>query len=247
MPAASCPGQSTTRRLMSRCRLCTRKPCGRTPRLPRAAAPNLAIRRRPRECRQPLAGPRPRPTNSDKPTSEAFGAGPGHGREGRTHRARLKRFTGPGWATRTHPYRETAARRPRRPFEHRSKAHENPGAAGPLELPREPNGPDRSAAPAQGESGVPRRRNRRRAGLPNPSSRWRDDDLGRSDRGRNDRDRSDRGQSPPPPPNRNSREGSAVPRFAGCRVDLSPKAQAHGPKPGEPFTLADDPALSRGK
>lgn len=70
---------------------------------PRAAAPNLAIRYRPREDRRPLAGPRPRPTSSCKPTSETFGARSGRGRQGKPRPVHLKRFTGPGRATRAQP------------------------------------------------------------------------------------------------------------------------------------------------
>jgi len=56
MLTASRPGRDTTRRLMSRGRLRTRKAARRNLPLPRAVAPNLAIRRRPREDRRPLNG-----------------------------------------------------------------------------------------------------------------------------------------------------------------------------------------------
>ena len=74
----------------------------------------------------------------------------------------------------THPVRDAAALEGPKTPKCRSEAPKEPGSGRLHGVPEgHPDGPDRSAAPAQGESGDPHRKNRRRAGLPNPPNRQR--------------------------------------------------------------------------
>ncbi len=237
MPAAPCPGRGTARRLMSRGRLGRAKAVreespllGRGHRTWRYGADRERIG-------GPFAGSRPRSTDSGKPTSEAFGAGAGRGRhgkpQGKPHRMRLKRLPGRGETPARTPPVE-AARSPRRHFRHRfqgsGRAREPPP---PAKFPqkRTPQARTKAPFPRRERTAPLGRRTRRRAGLPNPSSRRRNEARAAS--------RPRRAAIPVTGP---PLSGSP---FAAWTTPTEPGAR--GPMPGERFTPADDPALSRDK
>ena len=236
MPAAPCPGRGTARRLMSRGRLGRAKAVreespllGRGHRTWRYGADRERIG-------GPFAGSRPRSTDSGKPTSEAFGAGAGRGRhgkpQGKPHRMRLKRLPGRGETPRG-PLPSRPPEAPEGASGTASKAREEPGNRRPPRSSRKRTPQARTKAPfPRRERTAPLgRRTRRRAGLPNPSSRRRNEARAAS--------RPRRAAIPVTGP---PLSGSP---FAAWTTPTEPGAR--GPMPGERFTPADDPALSRDK
>ncbi len=165
MPAAPRPGRGTTRRLMSRGRLSRAKAAreespllGRWHRTWRYGADRERIG-------DPLAGPRPRSTDSGKPTSEAFGAGAGAGRgrhskpAGQAPPHALEALAGSGREPED-PSRRGRLKPPKAlqtPLPRLGRARERPP---PAKFPQgNPASPNRSAAPAQGENGAPSPKN----------------------------------------------------------------------------------------
>ncbi len=205
---------------------------------PRPGTPNLAIRRRPREDWRPLCGV----------ASPLDGLGQTNIRSlRRRRRARAARqaprqapphapeaLAGPGRdpPARTPPVE--AARSPRRRFRHRfqgsGRAREPPP---PAKFPqkRTPQARTKAPFPRRERTAPLGRRTRRRAGLPNPSSRRRNEARAAS--------RPRRAAIPVTGP---PLSGSP---FAAWTTPTEPGAR--GPMPGERFTPADDPALSRDK
>ncbi len=164
MPAASYPGRGTTRRLMSRGRLSRAWAV-------RRRSPNLGRRRRiwrygaDRETiGGPFAGPHFRSPGSGKPTSEAFGAGFGRGRQGQAPRQAPPQapeaLAGPE-RDRENPSRRGRLKSPKAlqaPLPRPRRARERP----PLMRSSRggsPANPERSAAPAQGENDDPQPKN----------------------------------------------------------------------------------------
>jgi len=237
MPAAPCPGQGTARRPMSRRRLrrakATREESpllGRWHRTWRYGADRERIG-------GPFAGPRPRSMDSGKPTSEAFGAGSGHGRrgtpQGKAPPHAPEALAGPG--------RDPRGSLPSRPPEPpegasgtASKARKEPGnGRPPAKFPKgTPQARTGVPLPRRERTAPLSRRTRRRAGLPNPSSRRRNEARAAS----------------------RHRRRAAIPMtesplsgspFSAWTTPTEPGAR--GPLPGERFAPADDPALSRDK
>jgi hypothetical protein len=232
MPAAPCPGRGTARRLMSRGRLSRAKAA-------REASPLLARGHRTwrygadrERIGGPFAGPRPRSTDSGKPTSEAFGAGAGRGRHGKPHRMRLKRLPGRG-ETPQGPLPSRPPEAPEGASGTTPKAREEPGNSRPPRSSRKGTPQARTGAPLprRERTAPPSRRTRRRAGLPNPSSRRRNEARAAS--------RHRRAAIPVTGP---PLSGSP---FAAWTTPTEPGAR--GPMPGERFTPVDEPALSRDK
>ncbi len=171
----------------------------------------------------PFAGPRPRSMDSGKPTSEAFGAGSERGRhgtrQGKPHRMRLKRLPGRG-ETHEDPSRRGHPKAPEGASGTTSKAREEPGNSCPPQSSRKGTSQARTRAPLPRRERAPplSRRTRRRAGLPNPSSRQRNEARAASHHHR-------RAAIPV--------AGTATHRFAVCRVDhphrtRGPRAHARG-------------------
>ena len=203
---------------------------------PRAAAPNLAIRRRPREDRWPLIG-------AASPLDEL---GQTNIRSLRRRlRARAARpaprpapphapeaLAGPERGSRADPPHRGRLNPPKAlqaPLPRLGRARERPPPAKLPEEPRQPGSERRSRAGRERRS---RRRTRRRAGPPNPSSRRRNEARAASRHRR-------RAATPVtgPPLSGSLRAAWTTPTEPGAR----------GPMPGESFTPAGDPALSRGQ
>ncbi len=170
-----------------------------------------------------FAGPRPRSTDSGKPTSEAFGASSGRGRhgklQGKPHRMRLKCLPGRG-ETREDPSRRGHPKAPEGASGTTSKAREEPETSCPPQSFRKGTPQARTGAPLpRRERTAPlSRRTRRRAGLPNPSSRRRNEAWAASRH-------HHRAAAPV--------AGTATLRFAVCQVDhphrtRGPRAHARG-------------------
>ncbi len=222
MPAAPRPGRGTTRRLMSRGRLSRAKAAreespllGRWHRTWRYGADRERIG-------DPFAGPRPRSTDSGKPTSEAFGAGAGRGRHskppGQAPPHALEALAGSGREPED-PSRRGRLKPPKAlqaPLPRLGRARERP----PQRSSRKGTPQARTGAPLpRRERTAPlRRRTRRRAGLPNPSSRQRNEARATS--------RHRRRATIPV-------AGTATLRFAVCRLNhphrtRGPRAHARG-------------------
>ena len=182
----------------------------------------------------PLTEPRSRSMNSGRQTSEAFGSGFGRGRLGQpegkpTACARSACRAG----TRSRDPAHQGRLNPPKVFQAPPRCSQEPeSGCPPRSSRRSPANPDRSAAPAQGESGVLRRRIRRCAGRPNSSSRQRNQ-AGAASRHRRRATIPVRGPQLPGSP------------FAAWTSSADPVARR--PLNGESLTLTDDPALSRGK
>ena len=223
MPAAPCPGRGTARRLMSRGRLSRAKAA-------REASPLLARGHRTwrygadrERIGGPFAGPRPRSTDSGKPTSEAFGAGSGRGRHGKPQGKAPphapEALAGPGRDPRG-PLPSRLPEAPEGASGTTSKARKEPGNSCPPQSSRKgtPQARTRAPLPRRERTAPLSRRTRRRAGLPNPSSRRRNE-AGAASRHR-------RRVAIPV-------AGTATLQFADCRVEhphrtRSPRAHARG-------------------
>ena len=204
-----------------------RKPGGKFP-VPRALRPNLAIRPRPLADRRPPEAPRLHSRGCGQTGIRNFRRSPRGGTRRQASPRRPEAAHRAGASPRPHPVRDAAALEGPKTPKCRSEASEEPRSGRLHGVPEgNPDGPDRSAAPAQGESGDPRRKNRRRAGLPNPPNRQRT----------TGRDRTPVTAAGPRSPRRDRRPPER----------RLPWAIRSGPKPEGSTTVADDPALSRGK
>ncbi len=220
------PWKGATRRLMSRGRLGHAKARGRESPVPCAAASNLVIRHQPRSERRPRSK-EPRLRSGGRTNQHPGLSTTTSGAGGKTGFAAPTAGSGPGRDPRTHPRRggqgfkgpRTLQAPPRGSGETRERL-------APLKLPREirrPGSDRRSRAGRERRSSPKGTEARRPADPPNR------------------RRAPGQDRSPPPPPNRDPREGTAAP---GVLLRMGKPA---GPKPDGPTALAGTPALSRGK
>ncbi len=217
MPAAPCPGRARPDASCAVAGSATRKPAVESP-------PYPAQRRRTwrydtdrtrnggplsQGAASPFGGP-------DKPTSGPFDGRLGRGREDRLRRTDRRPRAGAG--SKDPPLSERPGlQRPAGPSSTAPGFSRNPGRPAPLKLPRElrrPGSDRRSRAGRERRSSPKGMEARRPAGPPNR------------------RREPGQGRNPPPPPDRDPREGIAAPE-ALLRV-----GEPAGPKPDGPTALA---------